>query len=303
MPWIYLSCQSSARPLRLLDANETSLELNNPGAMVSLFEASSMLFRRDQYCEAGRLLNQAFETLRQLVQEQHPQLISCLLLVITILDGDGLSDLVDMLLQQLHDMSLLDQGAQHPITRISSLLARMHQGRPETTQQALTVISARFDQEVGVDHPQYLRASYNLCWSFVQRHQYNEAKDRLQRLLAAYERLAGTDHICSRQALYALAQVYSAQGELIAARETLEELLHRLHCRFGTEIPISMMAIEARRMLAALHGRQSHPKRMKDILASALEDGQRLLGPKHPIVLLVKHDFEDITELLTVNNC
>lgn len=291
----------SASSLRILDANETSLELSNPGAIVSLFETSSMLFRRGQSCEAGRLLNQAFETLRQLVCEQHPQLISSLLLLISILDGDSLSDLADMLLHQLHDMSLLVHGAQHPITRISSLLALIHQDRQESTQEALRVVCARFEQEVGADNPQYLRASYNLCWSFVQQGQYDIAKVRLQTLLAAYERLAGIEHLFSRQALYALAQIYSAQGMLTAARETLEELLRRMSYQFDSEIPVGTMPIEALRMLAALHGRQSHPEKMKDILATALKNGLQLLGPEHPIVLLVKHDFEDIAELLKVH--
>jgi tetratricopeptide (TPR) repeat protein len=176
----------------------------------------------------------------------------------------------------------------------------MHQDRPETTQQALTVVIARFDQKVGADHPQYLRASYNICWSFVQRGQYNKAKDRLQGLLAVYERLAGIDHIYSRQALYALAQVYSAQGLLISARKTLEELLCRIQCPFGTDISTSIVTIEAHRMLAALYGRQSNPEQMRNILASALVSGQQLLGPEHPIVLLVKHDLEDISNWLNV---
>lgn len=61
--------------------------------------------------EGYNMMDRAFEKLGVLLREEHPQLLSCLLLLLSILDKADLVELIDQLLFHTHNLSNSESGS------------------------------------------------------------------------------------------------------------------------------------------------------------------------------------------------
>lgn len=268
-------------------------ELEDPARLVGIFQVATRLYGTHSAYEAYSMKNAAFEKLGQLIREQHPQLLSCFLLLICVLDSSGFPELSSEVLFYTHDMAHVKLGSAHHITRLTSLLARSVD-RDALVERALQCIQDLYQQRAGQLHPSYLDAAYNHAWSHFQRGRLHDAKREFRQLHDLYESYAQFDGLRPRKVLYGIAQVEIAQGSLDTADSLLAEAQRRTCRRFGTTTRVDIW-FECLRLRAAL--RQRPGPDMYSMISEALEEAQLVLGSTHPTVMLLKHTIQTISLL------
>jgi tetratricopeptide (TPR) repeat protein len=152
-----------------------------------------------------------------------------------------------------------------------------------------TVIT--FERLAGPHHTHTLRLKQIHAWGLFQQGQFDGALSELQQLRNTYKYLAGEEHVNFRHALFETGHVYAAQGRLSAAEEAFQEVYRLSEQKHGRDPPV-MINLECLRMLAVVYRRQDKLDEVIPILCKALPVAIRLLGQKHPTVLLIGHDLK-----------
>jgi hypothetical protein len=267
------------------DATFALPELEDPAQIVGSFQIATRLYGTDSAREAYTMKDEAFEKVSKLVREQHPQLLSCLLLLICLLDTTGFPELTQQLLYHTHNMAHIILGSTHHITRLTSWFAHS-ENRSALADRAFECIQDFYARQAGYLHPQHLELAYNHAWSLFLRGRLDDAKTRFQKLYQVYESFGKFDGLRARKVLYSMAQVEIAQGFLDAADILLVETQRRIARRFGHGTLVEMR-FECLRLRATL--RQGSGPAILPVMSEALEDAQSFLGSTHPTVILLKY--------------
>ena len=284
---------SSQDSMGVIEANNSIFDLKNPGSLVTLYEVACLLLQREDYGEAIKFVDQAYALIKELLREEHPHLFSCLFLVVSILGARGRTELVNPLLEQAYEMSEVIHGGSHPLTRMISCFSRAAEERDALSELGLRAAVMMFDDMIGADHTYSLRMRYVSSWESFQRGQFKEALGQLSGLLETYEKVAGKGHLHARQTLFAMAQVFAEQGDLVAAENALRDVYIRSETLFDKDPPL-MINIESLRMLAVVYRRQENYALTEMVLCKALGVGLKLLGREHPTVLLIRHELRSM---------
>jgi tetratricopeptide (TPR) repeat protein len=274
-----------------IQANQALLDFKNPGALVTLYEVACLLFQRGEAEEAYRMIHQASELIEALLKDEHPQLLSCLFLVICILEAKDHRDLVEQLLECAYWKSAELYGVTHPIPCMVSCCSRAVVQHDPLTLQSLQGTVITFEKLTGPHHTYTLRLQQIHAWGLFQQGQFDAALSELQQLQNTYKYLAGDDHVNFRHALFETGQVYAAQGKLNAAEATFHEVYRLSEQKHGRDPPV-MINLECLRMLAVVYRRQEKIEEVVPILCKALPVALKLLGQEHPTVLLIGHQLK-----------
>jgi hypothetical protein len=205
--WIKLPSEFSVKPPDM----SPLMELEDPARLVGAFQIATRLYGTASAGEAYSMKDAALEKLEHLIRQQHPQLLSCLLLLICVLNSTGFSEPSSKVLFHTHDMAYVILGSTHHITRLTSLLAHS-EDILALVGYALECIQDLYQRRAGHLHPSYLDAAFNHAWSRFQRGRLHEAKRKFLRLNHLYESYAQFDGLRPRKVLYSMAQVEIAQG-------------------------------------------------------------------------------------------
>ena len=275
----------------IIEVNNAVFDFKNPGSVVTLYEVACLLFQRGDAEAADRFIRQASELIELLLKEEHPQLLSCLFLVVCILEAKDRRDLVDQLLDFTHWASASIHGKGHLIPRIISCCARAVAEDCSSAAEALRGTVITFERLIGGEHSYTLRLRHIHAWGLFQQNQFEPALKELRGLGIIYKLLAGDDHIHSRHVLFATAQIYMAQGKFDDAEATFREVYRLSEQKYGRDPP-AMINLECLRMLAVVYRRQEKFEEVIPILCKALPVGIKLLGKEHPTMLLIWHDLK-----------
>ena len=289
--WIDERLNWDKRPGELLADEDLSLalkEIERPARIVGSFQIATRLYGTNNAEEAYSIMNQAFEKFGRLIREQHPQLLTCLLLLICLLDYTGFRELTSEVLFHIHDMAYIMLGSKHHITRLASLLAQS-EDRNSIADRALQYIRDQYRERAGHLHPSYLGAVYNHAWIHFQSGRLDAAKNEFRRLHNLFESYAQFDCMRAREILYSMAQIEAAQGSLETADDLLAEAQRRIARRFGTTQHVDI-GLECLRLRATLRQDRSHD--IFPMLSEALEDAEISLGSMHPTVVLLKQSVQ-----------
>lgn len=267
-------------------------DLNDPGQMTSSIEVAVEMFDQGQIETAGGLLDSACAGIKALMIEQHPQLLSHLLKSLSLVCTTRYSEVNQVILRHIHDIALLVLGENHPLVRLSSLLAQAIAENGCFADRALRVLIDIFSAHAGPLHPASLNAMYTYAWSALRRHDFAQAWRIFRHLQDIYEMNTGTEGLESRKILYGLAQVHLMQGETALARELLEELQRRTEQRFGADTPVKSK-IEVLQVRALLCKRALEFEEMHILLWQAYELGSKLLTNKRPTTVGPAKDLKN----------
>lgn len=274
-----------------IEANKALLDFKNPGALVTLYEVACLLFERGEAEEAYRMIRQASDLMEALFEDQNPQLLSCLFLVICILEAKDRRDLVEQLLNFAYWKSTDIYGASHPIPCMISCCARAAAHHDPLALQSLQGIVLTFERLTDQHHTYTLRLKQIHAWGLFQQGQLDAALSELQQLRNTYKHLAGEDHVHFRHALFETAHVYAAQGKLSAAEAAFREVYRLSELKHGRDPPV-MINLECLRMLSVIYRRQEKLEEVIPTLCKALPVAINLLGHEHPTVLLIGHELK-----------
>jgi tetratricopeptide (TPR) repeat protein len=277
--------------LPTIEVNRALFDFKNPGALVTLYEVACLLFQRGEADEAYQMTWQASNLIEVLLKDENPQLLSCLFLVICILEAKGRMGLIEQLLDSAYSKSAAIHGAAHPIPCMISCCSRVAAHHDSLAAQALQGTVITFERFIGQQHTYTLRLKQIRAWGLFQQGQFESALNELQQLRDTYKYLAGEDHVHSRFALFKTAHVYAAQGKLNAAEAAFREVYRLSEQKYGRDPPV-MVNLECLRMLAVVYRRQEKLEEVIPTLCKALPVGIKLLGQKHPTVLLLGHELK-----------
>lgn len=250
-------------------------------------EVAIRLYGTSSAKEGDLLMDIAFEKLSILLQEEHPQFLSCFLLLLAVLDNAGLFGLVTQLLFHAHDLSQIILGISHPITRLTSWLASS-EDRDGLVDCAFECMATLYREHAGDLHPQYLETLYYRAWLNLQRNRYCEAWEAFEELHRLYEQYADPTDLCTRRTLYSMAAVHIAQKSFSIADFLLAEVQRRMALRFGgrsrTEI-----GLECTRMRAELWEYQGLGNISDGMITQTLNDAEAFLGDENPVLILTRY--------------
>jgi hypothetical protein len=199
------------------------IEFEDPERIVASVEVAVRLYGTPSAEEGDLLMDTAFEKLNVLLREEHPQLLSCFLLLLGVLDSAGLFGLVNELLFHTHDLSQIILGISHPITRLVSWLARS-EDRDGLVDCAFECIATLYRDHAGDLNPQYLETLHHKAWLNLQRNRYSEAQEALEKLYWLYQQYADPTDACIRKTLFSMVGVHIAQESFSAADFLLAEV-------------------------------------------------------------------------------
>ena len=206
--WIDKRLNWDERPGELLADQNSGValaELENPAQIVGAFQIATRLYGTDSAGKAYSMMDQAFEKFGRLIREQHPQFLTCLLLLVCLLDCTGFQELTSQVLFHTHDMACVIFGSTHHIARLASLLAHSDDINA-IADRALQYIQDQYQERAGHLHPSYLFAVYNHAWTHFQSGRLDEANNGFRTLHELYESYAQSNCLRARQVLYSMAQ-------------------------------------------------------------------------------------------------
>ena len=263
------------------------IELEYPGRIVASVAVATRLYGTSSAKEGDLLMDTAFEKLSVLFREEHPQLLSCFLLLLGMLDSEGLFGLANELLFHAHDLSQIILGISHPITRLTSWLANS-EDRHGLMDCAFECVATLYRDHAGDLHPQYLETLHHRAWLNLQRNRYSEAQEALEKLHWLYQQYADPTDTCIRNTLYSMAAVHIAQKSFSTADFLLAEVQRRTALRFG-EGHRTEMVLECARMRAELWEYQGLEIDSDGMIKQTLNDAEAILGDENPFVILTRY--------------
>lgn len=260
------------------------IDLEIPAQIVGNFQIATRLYGTDSAGEAFNMKEKAFGKLGRLIREQHPQFLSCLLLLVCLLDTAGFPELTQELLYHTHNMAHIILGSTHHITRLTSWVVHS-ENRDALADRALEYIQDLYQERAGFLHPHHLEAAYNRAWGQFVRGQVYDARYNFRRLYNLFESYAKFDGLSARKVLYSMAQVEIALGSMEMADNLLAETQRQIVRRFGTGTHIEM-GFECLRLRASL--RRGSDSEMALMMSETLAVAEKFIGGNHPTVLLLK---------------
>jgi hypothetical protein len=256
------------------------IEFEDPGRIVANAEVATLLYGTSYAKEGDLLMDTAFEKLGILLQEEHPQFLSCFLLLLAVFDSSGLFGLANKLLFHSHDLSQVILGISHPITRLTSWLTH-GEDRDGLVDRAFECIMTLYKEHTGHLHPQRLETLHNKAWLNLRRNRYSEAHGELAELQRLYEKYASPTDSCVRKILYSMAQVHIAQKSFLSADFLLAEVQRRIASKFSDETPTEMGFVCAR-MRAVLQEHQGIDIDSGDMITQTVVKAEKGLGDENP---------------------
>jgi hypothetical protein len=263
------------------------IELKNPGRILANVEVATRLYGTSSAKAGDLLMDAAFERLSILLREEHPQLLSCFLVLLGVLDSAGLFGLVNELLLHTHDLSQIILGISHPITRLTSWLASSDD-RDGLMDCVFECIATLYRDHAGDLHPQYLETLHHRAWLSLQRNRYSEAQEAFESLHRLYQQYADPTDLCTRKTLYSMAAVHIAQKSFATADLLLAEVQRRIALRFGDGYRTEIV-LECARMRAELSQYQGLEIDSDGMLKQTLDEAEAVLGHKNPFVILTRY--------------
>ncbi len=219
--------------------------VDDPRNLVANFEEASRNYTTNCAGDAFAFIEAAFGTLKPLLYQEHPQLLSCLLLVLCVLTTANLPELPKEFLSYTNDLSRLVLGSSHPITRLSSWLA--HSGEVEAlTDRAFDCIRDMYKCQGGSKCRWHLDAPYIHLWSLFTRGKYEEAQTGFERLYEPYRTHPELGDYGINRIICSMVQILFAQGKTSAAEQLLCEMKDRLVALYGNSSQVEKVIYHVR---------------------------------------------------------
>ena len=269
---------------------EGSMGMHDPRLVASFIEVAVQLFDQGDARGAGFLVNSVCAIIKSLVNEQHPQLLSTLLVAASILNTTKYKEIYQVVLRQFYDIADILFGAQHPFTQLTSLLSKASAQSFDVSERGLRLLRDGYVQHAGQYHPESLNATYTDAWGLIRRGKTTEAEVVLKNLQKPYESKTGSLSRESRKVLASLAQIHIQRGNVASAKCLLEENYRRM-MQLDTTHTITQEKVENLRVRALLCKKRHEFAEMQVLLNEAWTLGTESLPADHITMLLLAHDL------------
>ena len=201
---------------------------------------------------AWRLVNEGAAMVRACLQQECPEFLRRLLLIVTTKEMRTYPDISNQLLRQFWAIATAVLGKGHPITNVCRLLQsfpKAHEVGIVAMQKSLDA----FEHRLGGDHRIYLNTLEKFCYALIGLGKYDEAQRAMRQLLKTCEQLRDRKDPESRRRLLELAGLYYDMGKNDAADDILI-LVTELGKSSGDLDRINVRGNELRGLICGIRG-------------------------------------------------
>jgi hypothetical protein len=242
----------------------------NPSVMAEVVESS---------------LRDAKQSLRVMLETHDGGFLSCISLLLAVLEAHGQSDFAKQCLRDALAISEEVVGRSHAVTcSINHMLAvafRASHRDQTTSSDRLKKLQADIEAYFGVRSRSALTASYQIGWALVHEKQYDEAAEVLGRLRTQCELVFGPRHIHTIMTAMSLARVYYHKHLFQTAEDLVSEMIGRLEKVFAKFHPYRLEARSRQAVFLLKLGHQ-YQETAEDIMREVIRERYAVLGPTNP---------------------
>lgn len=286
--------------LTKLLSNDETPNVVHPTSVFNRYQIAAVLFE-DNTPEATqaawRFIGQAFDILKDVLIQQHPQLLSSFFDQYYSSQFNAHPELTRQLFYMSAEFANIHFGERHPITKLCRLLPRCAH-RLDVVLLAWQRLFDSFHAKLGVSHEEVLRSKMALCGALIERGKYLEAEELLQFILSNHDRPL-TDYWV-RAARCRLGWLLVIQQRHAEAEEVLQDLAERYKGYAGAEeVPIDAIYIASLSLRARSHSDRKQFDQAETILGEALDLCVPLFGSEHGFSTSVMAEMDKLTKLRT----
>jgi tetratricopeptide (TPR) repeat protein len=252
-----------------------------------------------RFAEAEVILSECYQHIKTQLGDDHPDTISSLCNLASILESQGKYEQAERLLTQALTSSRRVLGDSDPITMtVSSALADVLSEQQKYTEaeplyrQCLEQSTAK----LGPKHPDTLTSKNNLAYLYVSSGRYDEAETMLTGCLDERTRQLGPDHPDTLATIHNLAYLYKCQRKFAASEPLYFRALELHRVRLGEDHPSTLSSMCG---LASVYECQGKLELAEPLYAQATERGKAMMGSSHPHVQEWKASYEKFNKKKT----
>jgi len=268
----------------------------HPGELFNRFHMAAELLKMktpQAHTMAWRIVGEAFEMMREVVHQQHPQLLRYFFMQFWDSTYDAHPQIREQLFQTVVGFAESCLGRQHPITLITKLLPRV-QDPAKVCEVAYKRNLDTFDALLGPSHDENLRAKMAVTGNYIDSERYEEANHILWNVASYFD--DNSTAYYKRAALCRIAWVHTLQQQYAEAEPIFIDVLERCK-RWSIEQPdknaLDDVFLAATTHLARLQARRSY-EQGNAMLRNALERCIATVGADHAYTYTIQNELENL---------
>jgi tetratricopeptide (TPR) repeat protein len=245
-----------------------------------------------KFADAELILAECYQHIKTQLGDDHPDTISSLCNLSSILESQGKYLQAEVLLGQGLASARRLLGDSDPITlTVTSSLADVlseQQKYADAEPLYRSCLDASMTK-LGPKHPDTLTSKNNLAYLFVSCGRYEDAEELLTVCLDERTKQLGADHPDTLSTIHNLAYLYKCQRKYAASEPLYFRALELHRVRLGEDHPSTLSSMCG---LASVYECQGKLELADPLFAQATERGKAILGSTHPHVQEWKASYE-----------
>jgi hypothetical protein len=266
----------------------------NPARLLDQYNASLKIMRRGNRKLGWKYFDELFDIAHPMFQEQHPRLISRLL-VMSRVEATEFEGLYNQLWTHFSNLAAIIHGHQHPISKLCRFL-----GHSKSKSGALELLLQQnvkaLDPHLARHDKVYVRTRLNhIDHLLKESHKAVELQHQLHEIVKQCEHVYGHDHKIVRSALCRLAWLQEDFGSLRTAEEIHRDIIDR-STRSLRDVDTDRNSIRAHVRLASMLSRHGRHQDAGHFLRKALHDCRSQFGAEDYETMDILGDLTETLE-------
>jgi tetratricopeptide (TPR) repeat protein len=268
--------------------------VRHPGEVFNRIHMAAELLRINtpETCQlAWRMIEDAFDMVKSVLVQQHPQLLRYLFMQFWDQTFDAHPDIRRQLFVITSEMADFCLGPRHPITVIARLLPTIKDGS-QICELAWKRNLDTFDALLGPNHDESLRSKMALTGNLIDAYRYDDAERVLRQIVNLFEPESTAYY--NRAALCRIAWLYKLQSNFSEAETLFIDVLERCRTYIDSNpgTTLDEVYLAATTHLAQIQARKDYQQGER-LLREALELCIGTMGPSHAYTYTIKSELAD----------
>ncbi|OBS16801.1 hypothetical protein FPOA_12610 [Fusarium poae] len=249
---------------------------------ILLAKVSYFLYDRGRWREKEPVDSRAWDLLREVLGEKHPDTIWSMAELAATYHNQGRYDEAEEISVKVLDLRREVLGEKHPDTiwSMAELAATYHnQGRYDEAEEISVKVLDLRREVLGEKHPDTIWSMAELAATYHNQGRYDEAEKLKDEALALRREVLGEKHPHTIRSMAELAATYHAQGRYDEVEKLKDEALELRREVVGEKHPDTIWSMAD---LAATYHNQGRYGEAEEISVKVLDLRRKMLGEKHP---------------------
>jgi tetratricopeptide (TPR) repeat protein len=248
-------------------------------------KCATTLERDGQYEKAGELLVQTLQTMKRVLENEHPEMLAGRGNLALMYNNQGRWKEAEELQAQVLQTMKTVFGDKHPGT-LSSMnnlaMTYNNQGRWKEAEELQVQVMQTREKVLSNKHPHTLSSMSNLALTYTDQGRWEEAEELQVQIMQITKRELGNEHLDMVRSMGHLALTYSHQGRWKEAEELQVQVMQIKKRELNNKHPDTLGSMNN---LALTYSHQGRWKEAEELQVQVLQAMKTVLGDKHPSTL------------------